>query len=303
VSVSAVRRLDHPIVTPASHPSLGGNINGPSLIRTPEWLPGRLGRYYLYFAHHQGRFIRLAYADALTGPWRIHEPGTLQLTQTRFADHIASPDVHVDHDRRRIVMYYHGCCNDDPAIPWSQITCWAESHDGLAFVSRDEPLCGSYLRMFVWRGRHYGIAMPGSVFTSDDGVSGFRPGPDLRDDLCHPHRFKGEQRKARHFALQLTGDTLRVYFSRSGDCPEHILRSEVMLGDDWMTWRASPPVSVLRPEREWEGASAPHVPSRGGAIHVPAWQLRDPAIYEEDGRTYLLYSVAGEQGLGIAELV
>jgi hypothetical protein len=31
-------------------------------------------------------------------------------------------------------------------------------------------------------------------------------------------------------------------------------------------------------------------------------QLRDPAIFEEDGRTYLLYAVAGESGIAIAEL-
>jgi hypothetical protein len=31
-------------------------------------------------------------------------------------------------------------------------------------------------------------------------------------------------------------------------------------------------------------------------------QLRDPAIFEEDGRVYLLYSVAGEAGIGIAEI-
>jgi hypothetical protein len=31
-------------------------------------------------------------------------------------------------------------------------------------------------------------------------------------------------------------------------------------------------------------------------------QLRDPAIFEEDGRIYLLYSIAGEAGIGIAEI-
>jgi len=31
-------------------------------------------------------------------------------------------------------------------------------------------------------------------------------------------------------------------------------------------------------------------------------QLRDPAIFQEDGRTFLLYAVAGESGIAIAEL-
>ena len=31
-------------------------------------------------------------------------------------------------------------------------------------------------------------------------------------------------------------------------------------------------------------------------------QLRDPAIFRENGQTYLLYSVAGEQGIALARL-
>ena len=30
------------------------NINGPSLVRVPEWVEDPLGKYYLYFAHHRG---------------------------------------------------------------------------------------------------------------------------------------------------------------------------------------------------------------------------------------------------------
>ena len=42
--------------------------------------------------------------------------------------------------------------------------------------------------------------------------------------------------------------------------------------------------------------------SQGGAIDVPVNQLRDPAIYEEDDRVYLLYAVAGERGIALAEV-
>ena len=58
---------------------MGDNINGPSLIKVPDWIENPLGQYYLYFAHHQGTHIRLAYADRLEGPWTTHAPGTLQL--------------------------------------------------------------------------------------------------------------------------------------------------------------------------------------------------------------------------------
>ena len=54
------------------------------MIRAPDWIEGPLGNYYLYFADHKGRYIRLAYADKLLGPWRIYPPGSLQLEQSCF---------------------------------------------------------------------------------------------------------------------------------------------------------------------------------------------------------------------------
>ena len=89
-----VERLSKtPIISYASSDTLGTKINGPSLIRAPDWIRDPLGKYYLYFAHHDGKFIRLAYANAIQGPWSVYEPGTLRLEQaTAFIGHIASPD-------------------------------------------------------------------------------------------------------------------------------------------------------------------------------------------------------------------
>ena len=61
------RLPQNPILTPASSNTIGTNINGPSLIRVPVWVNKPLGRYYLYFAHHAGKFIRLAYANQISG--------------------------------------------------------------------------------------------------------------------------------------------------------------------------------------------------------------------------------------------
>ncbi len=80
----ATRIPDNPIIHAQTDDRIGCNINGPSLVRAPPWLPEPLGHYYLYFAHHKGSFIRLAYADRLNGPWHIHSPGTLMLEQTFF---------------------------------------------------------------------------------------------------------------------------------------------------------------------------------------------------------------------------
>ncbi|MBM4084322.1 MAG: glycoside hydrolase family 68 protein [Planctomycetes bacterium] len=264
---------------------MGRNINGPSLIRAPEWLPNPLGRYYLYFGRHQGDYIRLAYADRLEGPWRTHEPGTLPLAESFCHGHLASPDVHVDEARREIRMYYHG-----PSPGKGQVSRVALSSDGIRFAARPEILGASYFRVFQWRGQHYALGMPGIFYKSADGLSGFQQGPKLfTDDM-------------RHTALKLDGDTLTVFYSNAHDCPERILMSTIQLVPDWMAWKASEPVTVLEPETDYEGADLPLLPSKRGWAPERVRQLRDPAIYREGGKTYLLYSVAGEHGIAIAEV-
>jgi len=66
------RLLEQPIIDASSCESIGTNIQGPSLIEAPPWLPDPLGRYLLYFADHKGSHIRLAYSDEVTGPWTVH---------------------------------------------------------------------------------------------------------------------------------------------------------------------------------------------------------------------------------------
>ena len=316
----AKRLLDAPIVAPTSHPSIGENIQGPSLVRVPEWVPSALGRYYLYFADHKGAYIRLAYADALTGPWRIHVPGSLHLRDTPFPNdpphiseeslraaearmkasgrriahsvraelttpHIASPDVHVDDANQRIVMYYHGL-----ESAGRQVTRAAVSRNGLAFECGEEILGRTYMRVFDYRGDTFALAMPGQFYRVVEPLRRLEAGPLL---------FNPDMR---HSAVLLRGDTLCVFWTQVGDVPERILLSTIDLRGDWMGWRESEPIEVLRPQRPWEGADAPLEPSIRSVAYGPVNQLRDPAIYTEGERTYLLYAVAGESGIAIAEL-
>jgi hypothetical protein len=308
-------------------PRVGHNVQGPSLIRVPDWVKNPLGRYYLYFADHKGDHIRLAVADALEGPWRIHDPGALSLADSRFlteapaipagsshaslvgtrpgmapehtpgvtsalADatcpHIASPDVHVDHAPRRIRMYLHGLTGFQ-----TQRTRVAVSDDGLHFKTSEALLGPSYFRAFQWQGMTYALAMPGRMFRSADGLSGFEPGPMVFDEPLQ-----------RHTALRVRASgELEVFWTRVGDVPERILVSRIALTADWQQWRAGPPQEVLRPEHPWEGADLPLAPSWRSGIDLPVHQLRDPALFEEEGRTWLLYAVQGESGIALAELI
>jgi len=59
---------------------------------------------------------------------------------------------------------------------------------------------------------------------------------------------------------------------------------------------------VLQPERSWEGADLPLLYSRGGISTAPVRELRDPAVYRNGHDAWLLYSIAGEHGIGLAAL-
>ena len=298
--VVARRLRGNPIIRSEMLPGNdGANINGPSLIRTPPWLTNRLGTYYLYFAHHNGKYIRLAYADRLEGPWKIYEQGTLQLKEAPgCTGHIASPDVHMDDARQKIRMYFHGPAKRGGG----QKSFVATSKDGLHFQAAEEMLGRFYFRAFQWKDAWFAMAKGGTLYRSQDGLSQFVdgsnpfPGGTERDEEANTPG-------PRHVALHRVGNELRVYYSSIGDEPERILRRRISLSTDWRAWRASAPEEVLRPELAYEGAELPLKRSVAGAMKGRENALRDPGIFvDADGRAYLLYSVAGESGIAIAEL-
>ena len=321
-NVRVERLLEAPIIAPGIHPSVGENIQGPSVIKVPEWVDDPLGDYYLYFADHKGLYIRLAYADDLLGPWTIHPPGSLQIQDSHFlaeppavssdvaerlrasqerrgvpmshdglfeatTPHIASPDVQVDHQNQRIVMYFHGL--DDVSTQLSRV---ATSSDGINFDARPEQLGRSYMRIFHHNGYTYSMAMPGQFYRSRDPLGNFEEGPRL---------FNANMR---HSALLVRENTLFVFWTQVGDAPEHIMLSTVDIAGDWNSWQNTPGVEVLRPEYPWEGSSAPREPAVRSTAYGVVNQLRDPALYEDvaSGRTYLFYAVGGEAGIAIAEV-
>lgn len=323
-ATATARRLpQNPLITVASSRSLGDNVNGPSIVRVPDWVERPLGRYYMYFAHHMGAFIRLAYADRIEGPWRIHEPGVVPVASTafyrpqpdppenleNFYTHVASPDVYVDHTNRRFVMWFHGWFTEGQRWPigepaarawaqkngYGQYTQIAESRDGLAFEVRPQITRTSYLRVFPHDGRLYGMARLGLLLRSPDVSTAFLTGPN-------PFAGGPYAGRVRHVALLQRGTTLYVFFTAIGDDPERVMMSTIDTAGDWTTWRASEAVEILRPEAPYECPSLPGGPSAAGDVKGPVKQLRDPAVFEENGRSFLFYSFCGEQGIAAAEL-
>jgi len=299
-AVTVQRLPNNPIITYASSDTLGAKINGPSVIRVPDWIENPLGQYYLYFAHHDGKFIRLAYSDSVQGPWSIYEPGTLRLEESpAFIGHIASPDLHIDRESQQIRMYYHGSRETE-----NQKTALAVSKDGIHFTASKTVIGSAYFRVFSHDGHYYAIDAHGFLNRSKRHEIGWSKG---ERELIAPIAINdpyGERDdvRIRHSAVLVRGDTLFIFYTRKADAPERILLSTVSLLGEWNGWSASDPIEILRPEAEYEGIQFPIKPSqKGGGIKVQ--QVRDPGIFEDsDGKTYLFYSIAGEMGLAVAEL-
>jgi hypothetical protein len=279
------RLPQNPIIRAGQHPAVGDNVNGPSLIRVPAWVPHPLGRYYLYFSHHTGTSIRLAVADEIAGPWRVYDPGALRLEQSGFDRHIAFPDAVVLDECNEIRLYFQGCFNPGRRRQFTRV---AVSRDGHDFHVRPEILGPPYWRVFRHGDFWYALAMPGRMFRSKDGLSNFESGPDLLDF------------NTRHSAVILNGNELLVFYSKWGNRPERIQMRSIALNGDWRSWSAGLESEVLRPEHEWEGSRRPLQASRKGAAGQPEHQLRDPCLYREGAELFLLYACAGESGIGIA---
>jgi hypothetical protein len=182
-------------------------------------------------------------------------------------------------------MYFHGLEGVG-----RQATRVAVSGDGIHFEAQPQLLGRTYMRAFQHDGKTYAMSMPGQFYRSEDGLSFFEEGPLL---------FNSDMR---HAALLKRGNTLYVFWTRVGHAPERILLSTIDVSDDWAFWHNSESIDLLRPERNWEGADAPIEPSVRSTAYGHVNQLRDPAIYTEGDRVFLLYAVAGEGGIAIAEV-
>lgn len=312
----AHRLVDNAIIHAKLDPSIGDNIQGPSLIRVPSWIAEPLGEYYLYFADHKGEYIRLAYADDLKGPWHIHAPGSLHLrdscfptksipkpdgfsvSQSQFptkllhsreyeasTPHIASPDVLINHDSETIFMLYHGL--ESYA---RQRTRLATSQDGISFQAEEPILCSTYLKVVPFKDKHLGMVMPGIVFKLESLRGPYEGGTQI---------FPPE---ARHHALLVNQDRLFVFWTEVGEAPEHIKVTCITFSNDFSIKEINEMGSILKPETEWEGAFEPNEPSVRSVAYGRVNQLRDPCIYVEEQRVYMLYAGGGENAIGIAEL-
>jgi len=347
-----VTRLNdsQPIIDQAMFSALGvadegKNINGPSLIRIPDWIPATerahpSAVYYLYFAHHDGDYIRMAWATDVEGPWTLYQTGVqvplgdrgvldnggmdldFGMGITIEENHLASPDVHIDDENQQIIMYFHtGSSTLFNGNPSGSQNTWASTSDfGLDFLAGIRPvrLGPSYFRVFSHGGELYSVDNSGFPRRALDPNNPWEPTSDYYDDATipslweqHPDRVlqdpipvpRGDLR-VRHSAVRVVGDELQLFYTQRGDSPERVLLSTIDLSVPFEDWTMSyPGEEILQAEPGWEGGQFAPEPSETSSAPEDVNQLRDPGIFEDsDGSVYLIYAGRGENALGLALL-
>jgi hypothetical protein len=352
-----VKRLNggKPIITKEMFDALGatdregGSINGATMVRLPDWLAPEdradpSARYYLYFAHHGGHYIRMAWSEKPTGPFTLYRVGShipvgtrgvLDMGEDRLIEaaehygfklHIASPEVLVDDENRRFVMYFHGVGDGGVA---GQYSMPAVSDAGLDFSDGLQPCAAgiSYFRVFHVHGQAYAFANACKTFRAPEGTR-------ATDDLAinppedHPIGFYWDWLKEfreekiegiwaeklgitdpegnirHHSLLKVDENRFQLFYTvKEANPPERIFMTEFDATDpDWRDWTFSAAEEIMRPRLDWEGVNRPIKVSRsgGGSGH----ELRDPYIFrDDDGTLYLYYSGQGEDAIGVAQLI
>ena len=316
----------------------GDNIDGPSMIRIPNFVQNRANnnaRYYLYFGHHNGDYIRMAWSrdpDRGFTLFRAGSPvgnrGVLDNNNTNITNvgqgiqlrrnHLASPDAHVDIGNNRITLFFHhgGPYRFNGNDTNSQRTFVVQDRDGLNFRRGDiRPVQfgPSYFKVFRNRGRYFAVHNDGGPNVSpSNGIfavpGNYYNGNDLPD--LWPRRSAGNMlsingsRRVRHSGVLTQGNNLRHFYSVRGDSPERLYFTNVSLASaNVNNWSGNyPGTEVLRAVGGWEEGQRTPSPSVGGA-QTNVNQLRDPDIFQDnDGSLYMYYSGAGEEAIGVCAM-
>ena len=95
---------------------------------------------------------------------------------------------------------------------------------------------------------------------------------------------------------------MHLTFSRIGDAPERLLHSELKPAEAWSDWSFGPFSEMLRPAPGWEGGDLPVAASVMGTVMERVNELRDPALFLDQGQVWIAYCGGGESGIGMARV-
>ena len=324
-------------------PSDGEDINGPCVIRLPEWLPIEkrvhpTAKYYLYFGHHHGAYIRMAWAENLNGKWTLYNADSTVLPLKRgvlglynkkngknitpgnnieISSHIASPVVLIDNIKKQFILFFHGQTKLISETKNDQRTFVCYSNNGVDFQKNISPvmLGGSYFAPFIYKNQWYSFSN-GGLFHEAPKIKGFDETPGVFDYSkilwTTRHNFfekaitetGNSNFRVRHLTTFLEKNILHIFFSSSHDTPERIYYTKCNLNGESNTWTAQSFRCIFQAREVWEGGNLTPKPSEGGAAKSMLNEVRDPYIFKDnDGKIYLFYCAGGERGIGMAQVL
>jgi len=143
--------------------------------------------------------------------------------------------------------------------------------------------------VFSYDDRYFAMGRDGYVYESSDPDTPF----SRRHNLFSGHR---------HFGVHVSGDELTVYYSRTAESPECILRTRIDLAPIVDEWEVRETTTILCPEMEYEGVDVDPELSNKRNPWERRQELRDPHVFVDNGTKYLFYVVGGESGIAVAEV-
>jgi hypothetical protein len=291
----------------------------PSLVKIPDWVPPEKRAhpeavYYLYWATHYGSDIHLSWSRSVQGPYvdfnssgnkDFHYPrsGVLSFpdgNEFTFDNgvliyaHISSPEILIDHENRLFVLFFHGPSNNDQksfvaTSPWGLNFNPANTGGIEGYGVVPQILNSQYMRLFLYDGHRYAVAMHGVLCRAPTAGPPYLipPGTHPLQTYWDVSHTPVSGVSPRHAAARVReGRYLDYFFSRRIDNERIEVATIDMDAGPWTSWREmEPSVTLIDNTAPWEGDDT-----------------RDPAIYEENGNVYLLYSGGGENGIGLALL-
>lgn len=290
----------------------GSNIMFGTIVRAASWHASPLDTYYCLFGHHDGTYIRLAHAPAVTGPWTVVPTGTTATLAALNAaggyslgTHLSSPHLVVDMVNEIYVLFAHadstGLGHETVVATSTDLVTWTFNDSGAALAS---PAVGmTYVRPFSYGGVWYAVSNFLELFRSSD-VAGIAGASYARQATLTTFRGPNPG-SARHAAALVRGSTLVVFWSESDDYPEHLRYASLDLATagSWETWALGASSSLILPYTDGDGADLPFVEAVAGVAHARTRGLRDPGFFEDDdGTIWLIYAQAGEDALAVVDV-
>lgn len=246
------------------------NINGPTVFQRPIFFP-KGPKWIMYFAHHIGNGIRVAESENIVYGWKVRDETILNLDKIPGKGHIASPEIEVLSDR--LNLYYHCDYDND------QYTFKASTYDGKNWEYDTEIQGYFYFRIIE---KNYAI----SKYKNNGGVWYKKQnGKFVQKGLILP--------RMRH-CCYFNG---KIYWSEIGDMPECIYSANLDLSNFTLHNKKT----VITPTESYEIKGNLKKSNSGSATNVT--EVRDPFVINDEFRTFIFYTVCGEEGIAIAEIL